>query len=225
VEKSAAPADERSGVDMPRGKNDSNELIRQAARGDRDAREALFARHRARLKRMVRVRLHPRLLRRIDESDVVQDVLLDASSRLDEYLQRPPVPFFLWLRRITAHKLVDVHRRHFLAARRDLRAEVPLHGGWLPSATSASLAAQLLGGLTSPSSAAVKAEMQRVIREALSQMDPLDREVMALRHFEQLSNGEAALVLEINESACSNRYVRALARLKQILRPFPGLCD
>jgi RNA polymerase sigma-70 factor (ECF subfamily) len=208
---------------MPRRTNDSNELIRRAARGDNDAREALMAKHRSRLKRMVRVRLHPRLLRRVDESDVVQEAFLDAARRLDEYLRSPPVPFFLWLRQITAHKLIDVHRRHLGAARRDLRGEVALHGGWLPSASSASLAAQLLGRQTSPSAEAVKAEVQRVVQEALGNMDPMDREVLALRHFEQLSNGEAALVLGISESACSNRYVRALARLKQILRRFPGL--
>ena len=203
--------------------NDSDELIRLAASGDGDARDALMAKHRSRLKRMVRIRIHPRLQRRIDESDVVQEALLDAAGRLDEYVGDQSVSFFLWLRQITTHKLIDLHRRHLGAARRDVRHEVSLHGGWLPSANSASLATQLLGGLTSPSAAAVKAETQQLVQEALSSMDPIDREVLALRHFEQLSNGEAAKVLAISQSACSNRYVRALARLKQLLPQFSGL--
>jgi len=202
---------------------DSAQLIRQAVAGDGDARDALFAQHRTQLKRLVRLRLHPRLSKRIDESDVVQEALLDAAQHVHEFRNDGSMPFFLWLRQITLHKLLDLHRRHLGAARRNVRLEVPLHGGLLPSATSASLAAQLLAGLASPSSAAAKAETQRLVQEALQSMDPIDREVLVLRHFERLNNCEAAQVLEIGASACSNRYVRALGRLKKIVKQIPGL--
>jgi RNA polymerase sigma-70 factor (ECF subfamily) len=210
------------GTAMASPSHNSSHLVRLAAAGDATARDVLFAEHRMRLKRMVRLRLHPRLQARIDESDVVQDVLLEAARCLPEYASHPPLPFFLWLRRITLHKLIDLHRRHLGAARRDARVEVPIQGS-LPAATSAALAAQLLGGLTSPSGACAKKERQRLVQDALQGMDAIDREVLALRHFERLSNAEAAHVLEISESACSNRYVRALARLKVILKDVPGL--
>ncbi|MEX2187377.1 MAG: sigma-70 family RNA polymerase sigma factor [Pirellulales bacterium] len=202
--------------------NDSDLMLSRAIAGDDRARDTLFAKYRDRLKRMVRLRLHPQLHRRVDESDIIQEAFLEASRRLGEYESGVPCSFFLWLRQITSHKLVDVHRRHLGAARRDLRRELQLHGGLLPTATSASLAVQLLAGLTSPSGAAVKAEARQLIHDALQSLDPIDREVLALRHFEQLSNGEAARILEISESACSNRYVRALGRLRQIVKEIPG---
>jgi RNA polymerase sigma-70 factor (ECF subfamily) len=108
---------------------------------------------------------------------------------------------------------------------RDAGQELSLYRGGLPMASSVSLAAQLLGRLTSPTLAAVRAEVQVRLQEALNSMDPLDREVLTLRHFEELSNGETALVLGIQKSAASNRYVRALKRLKDILSAMPGLLD
>lgn len=210
-------------IAMTSHRNDSSRSVRRTAEEDARAREALFAEHCERLKRVVRIRIHPRLHGRIDESDVVQEVLLEASRQLTEHAQDPPLSFFLWLRQIATHKLVDLHRRHLGAARRDARLEVSLHGAVSPAATSAALAAQLLAGLTSPSSAAIKKETRRLVQEALQSMDPIDCEVLMLRHFERLTNGEAAHVLEISESACSNRYVRALARLKKILNGVPGL--
>ena len=192
----------------------------QDAVSQHNAAGELFAEHRSRLKRMVQLRLHPRLRRRIDESDVVQEALLDAARRLPEF-EGSGASIFVWLRQITVHKLLDVHRRHLGAARRDVRREILRYGG-LASATSASLAAQLQAGLTSPSSAAARKETQRLVQTALQSMDPIDREILVLRHFEQLSNGEAAQVLKIAESACSNRYVRALGRMKQILNQVSG---
>src|SRR5439155_21592482 len=126
---------------------------------------------------------------------------------------------------ITAQKLLVLHRRHLGAKARDANQEVSLYRGALPGATSESLAAQLLGRLTTPSQAAVRAEPQVRLQEALNNMESIDREVLALRHFEQLTNAEAAEVLGIEESATSNRYVRALKRLKKILSTLPGFFD
>jgi RNA polymerase sigma-70 factor (ECF subfamily) len=132
------------------------------------------------------------------------------------------VPFFLWLRGIAANKLRELHRRHLGTQMRDAGREVALHRGGLPETTSAALAAQLLGHATRPSEAAVRAEVKVRLQEALNRMDPIDREVLALRHFEHLSPAEAARVLGIKEKAAGMRYVRALRRLKEILAALPG---
>jgi RNA polymerase sigma-70 factor, ECF subfamily len=159
----------------------------------------------------------------VDDSDIVQDAYLEAARRLSDYLRNRPLPFFLWLRRLTGEKLIDAHRRHLGAQMRDAALEVSLHRGALPAASSASLAAQLLGRLTSPSEAAVKAEMRVRVQGMLNGMDPLDREILALRHFEQLKNIEVAQTLEISESTASSRYLRALKRLREEFRNVPGL--
>jgi RNA polymerase sigma-70 factor (ECF subfamily) len=135
------------------------------------------------------------------------------------------MPFFLWLRGLTGQRLIDVHRQHLGAQMRDAGHEVSLYRGALPQASSASLAAQLLGRLTSPTQAAIRAEMQLRLQDALNVMDPLDREVVVLRHFEELSNAETAEVLGIQKSTASKRYIRAIARLKQILDAIPGFFD
>jgi RNA polymerase sigma-70 factor (ECF subfamily) len=199
------------------------EYLQLAAQGDETARNALFGHFRLRLKRMVQLRLSRRLAGRVDDSDIVQETLLHASGHLNQYLDDPGLPFFLWLRRIAELKLLEVHRQHLAAEKRDAEREISLHRGGYPIADSASLAAQLLGRLTSPSQAAVKAEMRIKLQEALNGMDPIDREVLTLRHFEQLSNIETAQVLEIRESAASKRYVRALERLQAIMSETLGI--
>ena len=202
---------------------DLADLLARAAAGDEKALNELFSRYRKRLKQMVRLRLNRRLQGRIDDSDVLQEAFLEAAKRLPEYLADRPLPFFLWLRHLTGEKLIDVHRRHLGAKMRDAAQEVSLHRGPMPAASSASLAAQLLGRLTSPSQAAVKAETRLRVQEVLNRMDALDREVLALRHFEQLSNAEVAETLGLNESTASSRYLRALKRLKDELCDLPGL--
>lgn len=197
--------------------DDIESLVRSAAGGDALAETQLFERFRPRLKKMVRLRLNRRLQGRIDDSDIVQDALLAASRRLPQYLENPQAPFFLWLRRITGDKLLETHRTHLGTQARSAKREVSLHRGALPAATSESLAAQLVGRLTSPSQAAVKAEMRIQLQEALNSLEPLDREILALRHFEQLTNAEAAQELELEPSAASKRYIRALARLQKVL--------
>jgi RNA polymerase sigma-70 factor (ECF subfamily) len=200
-------------------------LVDRARDGDLAARNELLACFRQRLKRMVRLRLNRQLQGRVDESDIVQDALLDAARHLDEYLANPPMPFYLWLRHIAGRKLIDAHRRHLGAKQRDAAQEVSLHHGALPAADSISLAAQLLGKLTGPASAAIKAEMRLRVQEVLNSMDPVDREVLALRHFEQMSNAEVAQLLDLGESAASSRYLRALKRLKDELKQIPGLFE
>jgi RNA polymerase sigma-70 factor, ECF subfamily len=198
------------------------ELLARARTGDAGALGELFDRCRDRLRRMVRLRLDRRLQGRIDPSDVLQDAYLDYARRFAEWAARPTLPFFLWLRLLTGQKLVDLHRRHLGARMRDAGQEVSLYRGALPQASSASLAAQLLGRLTSASQAAVRAETQVRVQEALNAMEPIDREILTLRHFEMLTNEEAAEVLGLRKSAASNRYIRALKRLKDVLGEWPG---
>ena len=197
-------------------------LLRRAAQGDQAAWGALLVRSRGRLRRMVALRLDRRLQGRVDPSDIIQEAYIDASARLAEYARQPDMPFFLWLRFLTGQRLLRVHRQHLGAEMRDAAREVSLYRGALPAATSAALAAQLLGRDTRPSEVAIRAERKIRLQEALNSMDPLDREVLALRHFEQLSNAEAARVLGLQEPAAAKRYVRALKRLRLILDARPG---
>ena len=205
--------------------NDTGELVRRAGSGDAQALAELFAHYRDRLRHMVRLRLDRRLQGRVDPSDVLQDAYLDLARRLPEYVAKPTMPFFLWLRLLTGQRLLMIHRQHLGTQMRDVGHEVSLYSGPLPQASSASLAAHLLGRLTTPSQAAIRAEMQIRLQEALNQMDPIDREVLTLRHFEELSNSETAAVLGIQKAAASNRYVRALKRLREALASIPGFFD
>jgi RNA polymerase sigma-70 factor (ECF subfamily) len=207
---------------MENNSADTVRLIERALAGDRAALDGLLARHRDRLCRMVRMRLDRRLWARVDASDVVQEGLLEVAQRLPEYLREPRLPLFLWLRLVVGERLIRVHRHHLGAQMRDAGREVSLYRGALPAASSAALAAQLLGRHTSPSQAAVRAERILRLQEALNALDPLDREILSLRHFEELTAAEAARVLGITESAAAKRYFRALMRLKEVLAAMPG---
>ena len=200
-------------------------LLDQARAGDQAALNELFARHRARLRRMVELRLDRRLQARIDASDVIQEAYVEAIARLEEYWRAPTYPLFLWLRLLVGERLLKLHRHHLGTQMRDADQEVSLYRGALPQANSVSLAAHLLGHMTSASRAAIRAEDQIQVQEALNSMDPIDREVLALRHFEMLNNEETAQVLGLKKSAASNRYIRALKRLKDILAGIPGFLD
>ena len=200
---------------------DSSELLQRAGRGDQGALGELFDRHRARLRRMVQIRLVNRLKGRIDPSDVLQETYLELSRSLADYLRQPVLPFFLWLRFLTGRKLQAMHRHHLGVQMRDAHREISLHGTAWPQASSESLAAHLLGKLTSPSQGAMRAELRVRVQDALNSMPVLDREVLALRHFEQLTNAETAQVLGITEAGASNRFVRALKRLRFILTDVP----
>ncbi len=200
----------------------TNHLLEQAARGDPGVLGSLLVRHEDRLRRMVALRMDRRLQGRIDPSDVIQEAYLEASVRLTDYLGNPSMPFFLWLRFLAGQKLVTLHRHHLGVQMRAAGQEVALCPGPLPEASSAALAAQLLGHDTRASEAAIRAELKIRVQEALDSMDPLDREVLALRHFEQLSRAEIAQVMGISEAAAGKRYIRALERLKGILGRSPG---
>jgi RNA polymerase sigma-70 factor (ECF subfamily) len=204
------------------GESETTALIERAVAGDQRAWRQLLERHRDRLCRMVALRLDRRLQGRVDASDVIQEASLEAVRRLPEYIKNPSMPFFLWLRFLTAQRLMEQHRVHLGAKARDAGREIALYHGALPETTSAALAAQLLGRLTTPSEAAVRAEQRIQMQQLLNSMDPIDREVLALRHHEQLSNSEAAVVLGLDKSAASKRYARALYRLKGLLSSLQG---
>jgi RNA polymerase sigma-70 factor (ECF subfamily) len=198
------------------------DLLDVARSGDESALAVLVERHRDRLERMVGLRMDRRLQGRVDPADVVQEAYLAVRGKFPQYCADPHLPFFLWLRLEVGQKLVDVHRRHLGTKMRDAGQEVSLHRGALPPVTSLSLAEHLLGKLTTPSHAAIRAELKVRVQEALNSMDPNDREVLILRHFEDLSNAEAAQVLGIKPTSAVNRYVRALKRLKDVFLAMPG---
>ena len=208
---------------MTRPPSETSRLLADASQGDQQAWGELLERHRDRLRRMVALRLDRRLQGRVDPSDVIQEAYLDAARRLAEYAKDPadavlplaPVPG----RPAAPGPAPPPPRgaRRATPAARSRSTAAPM-----PETTTAALAAQLLGRLTSPSQAAIRAERKIRLQEALNSLDPIDREILALRHFEQLSNGEAAPVLGLDKSAASKRYARALIRLKEILAPMPG---
>jgi RNA polymerase sigma-70 factor (ECF subfamily) len=200
---------------------DVDDLTRRLRAGDPAAAGDLFAQHRDRLKRMVRLRLDRRVQGRLDASDVLQEAFLDVQKKAADFAAKPDLPAYLWLRLVTAERLVILHRHHLGAQMRDAAQEMSLCRGGPPAASTHSLANLLLGRLTSPTQAAIRAERQLRLQEALNGMDPTDREVLALRHFEELTNNEVAAVLGLTKAAASNRYVRALKRLKEILSALP----
>lgn len=201
-------------------------LLNRASSGDETALADLFVHYRKRLGRMVQLRLDRRLQGRVDTSDILQESYLDVVQQFSSYLaKKEEMPFFLWLRLVAGQRLIRVHRQHLGAQMRDVGREVSLYRGALPEACSGSLALQLLGRFTTASQAAVRAEMQLELQEALNSMEAVDREVIALRHFEELTNGEVAQVMGLSKTAASNRYIRALGRLQSILESIPGFLD
>jgi RNA polymerase sigma-70 factor, ECF subfamily len=198
---------------------DPIETLRAAGR---HALATLFEQYRDRLRRMVELRLDPRLQGRLDASDVLQEAFLDVAGDLDAYLADPKLPPLLWLRVHVGRRLTTLHRQHLGTRMRDAGREISIYHGALPEASSAALASMLLGRHTSPTQAAQRAERMLRVQEALASLDPMDREVLALRHFEQLGRAETAQVLGITQEAGAKRYFRALKRLKDVLATMPG---
>lgn len=196
--------------------------IQRLAEGDERFLAQLFTDHHERLLRTIQFRLDRRLLGRVDAEDILQEAYLDGSQRLRHIAGNPPPSAFLWLRSITLQTMINVHRRHLGAKIRDANREVSMSGG-ANAPTSVSLAAKLLDSLTSPSLAAIRQEVTGQLEEALESLAEIDREVLALRHFEELSNREVAEVLGIQQKAASVRYVRALGRLQKVLANYPAL--
>jgi RNA polymerase sigma-70 factor (ECF subfamily) len=202
--------------------NTSRLLAERAVQGDNAAWERLANDHRSRLRRMVALRMDRRLQGRVDPSDVIQESLIDAARRLPEYVKNHGLPFYVWLRGLTGQRLMEQHRRHLGAQARDASREVSLYQGAFTEATTAKLAANVLAEFSSPSQAVIRIEEARRLQDALDSLDAVDREILVLRHFEQLSNKEASEVLNLDKSAASKRYVRAMERLKGVLTAMPG---
>lgn len=201
---------------------DSDHAIATLRQQGRSALADLFVEHRDRLRRMVEVRLDRRAAGRVDPSDVLQETFIEASSRLGDYLDDPPMPPFLWLRFLTSQRLMAIHRRHLGVQKRAAEREISLQQPFAAPTDSFTLSRQLADRLTSPSLAALRNEIYVFLQEVVDSMDPLDREILSLRHYEELTNREAACELGISEPAASKRYVRALQRLREALLTVPG---
>ena len=193
------------------------EQLRSAGLADGREFDGLLTKYRPRLHKLVDLRLDRRLRGRVDPSDVIQEAFLDVVNRADDFLKNTRMPFFVWLRYLTLWRLGLIHRHHLGVQSRDPGREVGLYQGRLPEASSVALARVLVGQQTSPSQAAQRAERRVALEEALNRMSEIDREMLLLRHFEELTNQEAADVLEISRTTAHNRYIRALKRLRGIL--------
>jgi RNA polymerase sigma-70 factor (ECF subfamily) len=195
---------------------DTEELLRRAGAGDEQARGALLERHRPRLRRMIALRLDRRLAARIDPSDVLQESLAEADRKLSDYLDRQTVPFYPWLRQLAYERLIQLYRRHVQAGKRSVSREVP--GGLpLPGESVLELVARLIDRGSSPSARLRRQEEQRRVQAALELLPERDREVLVLRHLEQLSPREIAAVLGLSEGAVKVRHLRAVERLRALL--------
>ena len=200
---------------MPDIEPDSDEtrrLLERAQAGDAEAPEQLLARHRPFLRRLVELRLDPRLRARVDPSDVMQEAQLDAFRRLADYLRRRPMPFRLWLRKTAQERLLKVQRQHLETAGRAVGREVPL-----PARSSAVLGQQLVTRGSAPGARLDRSEIARRVREAVARLPEGDREVLLMRNFEGLSNPEIGYLLGLDAAAVSKRHGRALLRLRALL--------
>ena len=198
---------------------ETQQLLDQVRQGEAGAVDRLLTCHRESLRRVISLRLDPAVAGRVDASDIVQDVLLEASQRLGDYLRDPAMPFHLWLRHIARDHVIDAHRRHRLAQRRSVDREQPAVPAVLADRSSLELAAQFIDQELTPASAAVRQELQRRLQSALNSLGEDDREVICMRHYEHLSNQQAAALLGLSEAAASMRYLRAVRRLRAALLP------
>ncbi len=201
-------------IDVATGLDPSNDLIDELRGGGEEAVAKLFAQYRGKLSRMVALRLDARLLSKVDCDDILQEAYVTAARRIGDYLDQPTVPVFVWLRQIAIQVLIDTHRRYFNAQMRDVRQEVTRRRAEGQGSSSVCLVSHLADSLTSPSQCAVRQELLAGMRAALGQLGEMDREVLVLRHLEELSNNEVAEVLGIDKYAASKRYLRALTRLR-----------
>jgi len=200
--------------------HEDSDILRLRGCGDEGLAQA-FRTHYARLERIVGLRLDPRLRGRVDAGDILQEAFLNARRRLARYLEDPGVPVFIWLRGVALDTLIDNHRRNF-AKMRDAALEVPLHAGRRPQLSSISLAGSLVADLTTPSQAAIRDELAARVVNVLDAMDEIDREILVMRHVEQLSNNEVASAVGVKAAAASRRYIRALKRFREVVENIPG---
>lgn len=199
------------------GENETEELLDRARLGEDAAVERLLQGHRDALRRIVELRLDPALRRRLDASDIVQDVLIEANRRLPDYLDKPAMPFRLWLRQMAKDRMIDAHRRHRVAARRSLDREQPAVAPAARDQSTLDLLGQLADRELTPAAEATWQELKRRFEAAVAELDDQDREIVMMRHFEQLSNSEVALALDLTPPAASMRYLRAMRRLRALL--------
>lgn len=197
--------------------SETQELLAGAGKGQAAAVNQLLDRHREALRNMVRARMDQKLGRRVDASDVVQDVLLEASQRLDDYIRDPKMPFGLWLRQMAQDRIIDLHRRHRVARRRSIDREQQLGAGAMGDKSSLELVAQLRDPELTPAAASLRKELHERFVEAIDHLEEEDREIILMRHFEQLSNSEAADLLGLSQPAAGMRHLRALRRLREVL--------
>lgn len=198
---------------------ETRRLLDDAKAGDSSAVDRLLGEFREPLRQVIHLRLDPVLARRVDASDIVQDVLIEANQRLTEYLKNPAMPFHLWLRHLAQDRIIDTHRRHRQAQRRSIDREQAVQPPAWADQSSVQLVAQLIDGEQTPASAAIHQELQRRLNEALDQLGEDDREIILMRHHEQLSNQDVAAALGLSEAAASMRYLRSLRKLRAVLLP------
>ena len=198
----------------------TDELLQGMRSGNQEALAEVFSRYRDRLRRIVRFRLDHRIAGRVSDSDVLQETYIAAAKRLGHFAKHEEMPPFLWLRLVAGQQLIDLHRQHLQAEMRDVRKEVAIQNNAPSPHTSMAIAAQLVGKMTAVSEVVARAERIERLESTLNSMDPMDREVIALRHFEELSNVETAKVLKIEQSAASKRYLRAMKRLAELMTEF-----
>lgn len=196
--------------------NETQELLLGAGQGEPSAVNQLLDRHRDGLRNMIKARMDQKLARRVDASDVVQDVMLEASQRLDDYIRDPRLPFGLWLRQMAQDRIIDLHRRHRVAMRRSLDREQQ-RGSMLQDRSSLELVAQLRDPELTPAAATLRKELHERFVEAIDRLEDEDREILLMRHFEQLTNSEAAELLGLSQPAAGMRHLRALRRLREVL--------
>lgn len=201
---------------------ETQELLASAVGGEPAAVNQLLERHRAALRRMIELRMDPVLKRRVDASDIVQDVLIDANRRLAEYARQQKLPFHVWLRHMARDRLIDSHRRHRGAARRSVDREQPLHAAAHGQESAVDLAMLIRDGQLTPAAAATQRELEARFASAVQTLDETDREVILMRHFELLGNQEVAQALGLSEPAAGMRYLRAMRRLRAILAEPPS---
>lgn len=193
------------------------DLLKDVKEGDSQAVERLLARHRDSLHRMIQLRLDQRIKRRVDVSDVVQDVLIEANRRLKDYLQNPAMAFHLWIRQIAKDRLIDAHRRHRVSAKRSIDREQPVMVAGGVDQSSLDIIGQLMDPGITPAAAATQRELAGHVEGAIARLGETDRDIILMRHYEQLSNGEIAAALGLTEPAASMRYLRAIRRLRELL--------
>ena len=196
--------------------SETQELLLGAGQGQPAAVNELLDRHREALRNMIQARMDQKLARRVDASDVVQDVLLEASQRLADYIREPKLPFGLWLRQMAQDRIIDLHRRHRVARRRSLDREQQ-RPRVAPDKSSLELAAQLRDPELTPAAATLRKELHERFVEAIDRLEDEDREILLMRHFEQLSNSQAAELLGLSQPAAGMRHLRALRRLREVL--------